>query len=204
MTPSDLAAPLFGDALPIVRSPETLAFLSRRRSASALGLTAPGPSPAELAAILRLAARSPDHGKLAPWRFVVLEGEAKSAFVAGLGEIAAARPDAEVARVKLGKITTPPITVAVLSAPRPGKIPEWEQILSAGAVCYGLVLAAQASGFGANWITDWYAYDPAALALLGARTEERVAGYVHLGTAAEPPLERARPDLDALTTVWRP
>jgi nitroreductase len=204
MTPSDLAAPLFGDALPIVRSPETLAFLSRRRSASALGLTAPGPSPPELAAILRLAARSPDHGKLAPWRFVVLEGEAKSAFVAGLGEIAAARPDAEVARVKLGKITTPPITVAVLSAPRPGKIPEWEQILSAGAVCYGLVLAAQASGFGANWITDWYAYDPSALALLGARTEERVAGYVHLGTAAEPPLERARPDLDALTTVWRP
>ena len=196
------AAPQFGEAAPIEASPETLAFLARRRSAAAMALTEPAPSDAELATLLRLAARVPDHGKLAPWRFVVLKGEAKRRFVAGLEAIAADRPDAEKLKAKLGKIKAPPLTVAVISRVRPGEIPEWEQRLSAGAVCMTLIVAAQAMGYGANWITDWYAYDEAALRLLGLREGEQVAGYVHLGTSAEAPLERVRPDVSAIVEAW--
>jgi len=196
------AAPQFGEAAPIEASPETLAFLARRRSASALALREPAPSDAELATLLRLAARVPDHGKLAPWRFVVLKGEAKQRFTAGLEAIAATRPDAEKLRAKLGKLKAPPLTVAVVSRVLPAEIPEWEQRLSAGAVCMTLVVAAQAMGYGANWITDWYAYDAEATRLLGLREGELVAGYVHLGTSAEPPLERVRPDVGAIVEAW--
>ena len=196
------AAPQFGEAAPIEASPETLAFLARRRSAAAMALTEPAPSDAELATLLRLAARVPDHGKLAPWRFVVLKGEAKRRFVAGLEAIAADRPDAEKLKAKLGKIKAPPLTVAVISRVRPGEIPEWEQRLSAGAVCMTLIIAAQAMGYGANWITDWYAYDVDALALLGLAEGEKVAGFVHIGTPGETPLERVRPDVAAITSLW--
>ncbi|MGH8277933.1 MAG: nitroreductase family protein, partial [Steroidobacteraceae bacterium] len=142
-------APEFGDALPIEGSPQTLAFLARRRSAAALTLAAPGPTDAELARLLRLAARAPDHGKLSPWRFTILRGEAKALFVQALEAIAAQRPDAPKAAAKLGKIRLPPVTVAVISRYVEGEIPEWEQRLSAGAVCMLLILAAQAMGFGA-------------------------------------------------------
>ena len=199
-----LASPLFGEPLPVTVSPETLAFLARRRSASALALTAPAPGKAELDILLRLAVRVPDHGKLSPWRFVILEGDAKAGFIAGLEAIAAGRPDGAKAAAKLGKIRVPPLTVAVISAPREGEIPEWEQRLSAGAVCMMLSLAAQAMGYGANWITDWYAYDKAAGRLLGLAENERVAGFVHLGAVSEAPLERVRPDYADLVTAWRP
>jgi nitroreductase len=198
------AAPQFGEAAPIEASPETLAFLARRRSASALALAEPAPSDAELATLLRLATRVPDHGKLAPWRFVVLRGEAKRRFIAGLEAIAATRPDAEKLTAKLGKLKAPPLTVAVVSRVTPTEIPEWEQRLSAGAVCMTLIVAAQAMGYGANWITDWYAYDADATRLLGLGDGERVAGYVHLGTSPEAPLERVRPDVGAIVTDWRP
>jgi nitroreductase len=202
LAPLPPPTPQFGDPLAIRPSPETLAFLARRRSASALSLGAPGPSEAELRPLLTLAARTPDHGKLAPWRFIVLEGTDKRAFVEGLEAIAAARPDAAKMQAKLGKIRVPPLTVAVISRLVEGEIPEWEQRLSAGAVCANLIIAAQAMGYGANWITDWYAYDPAATDLLGLTASERVAGFVHLGTPAEPPLERVRPEVDGLVTRW--
>ena len=185
MTHTVPAAPLFGDPAPIEASPQTLAFLATRRSASAMALAEPAPSDADLATLLRLAARVPDHGKLSPWRFVVLRGAAKQRLVAGLEKVAASRPDSTKVTAKLGKIRTPPLTVAVISRLLPGEIPEWEQRLSAGAVCMNLVIAAQAMGYGANWITDWYAYDEAALRLLGLREGERLAGYVHLGTSAD-------------------
>jgi len=197
------AAPEFGEAAPIEASPSTLAFLARRRSASAMALTAPAPSDAELATLLRLATRVPDHGKLSPWRFVVLKGDAKRRFIAGLEAVAATRPDGERLKAKLGKLKAPPLSVAVVSRLSPGDIPEWEQRLSAGAVCMTLIVAAQAMGYGANWITDWYAYDEAALRLLGLREGEQVAGYVHLGTSAEAPLERVRPDVSAIVEAWR-
>jgi nitroreductase len=196
------AAPEFGEAAPIEASPETLAFLARRRSAAALALTEPAPSDPELATLLRLATRVPDHGKLSPWRFVVLKGAAKQRFIAGLEAIAATRPDREKLIAKLGKIKAPPLTLAVISRAVDAEIPEWEQRLSSGAVCMTLIIAAQAMGYGANWITDWYAYDPEAAGLLGLGEGERVAGFVHLGTPVEPPLERVRPDIDTLVTTW--
>jgi len=165
-------------------------------------LLAPAPDEATLKDLLTLAARAPDHGKLAPWRFVILRGDGKSEFVRGLEAIAQERPDASKALAKLGKIRQPPLTVAVISHVVAGEIPAWEQRLSAGAVCAMLITAAQAMGYGANWITDWYAYDPAATELLGVAEHERVAGFVHIGTAAEAPLERVRPDVEAITTVW--
>ena len=202
--PSPLPIPAFGESLPIVACPAALQFLARRRSASAMTLRGPAPDDDQLHAILTIASRAPDHGKLNPWRFLVLRGEAKDALVAGLETIAARRPDAAKAEAKLGKIRIPPLTVAVVSRVTPGEIPEWEQRLSAGAVCTLMVVAAQAMGFGANWITDWYAYDDAALSLLGLGEGEKLAGFIHLGVAAEAPLERVRPDLSALVQKWSP
>lgn len=195
--------PVFGARLPVgPPDPALLAFLAARRSTSAGTLGTPGPDADQLRDLLRLAARVPDHGKLAPWRFIVLEGADKAAFVTALEQIAARRPDSDKLAAALFKIRIPPLTVAVISRVAPAKIPDWEQELSAGAVCMMLLLAAQAMGFGANWITDWYAYDPEAVALLGLAEGERVAGYVHLGAPGEQPQERVRPDLDAITTRW--
>jgi nitroreductase len=197
-------APEFGAPVEIARpSAQTLALLARRRSASPQAMTGPGPSRAELHELLRLAARAPDHGKLFPWRFVILEGEAKAAFVRGLEPLAADQPNAEKALATLAKIRIPPLSVAVISKVIDCPIPEWEQVLSSAAVCQNLLLAADAMGYGANWITDWYAYDDRAKALLGLEPNERVAGFVHLGSPGEAPLERVRPDLDKLVSEWK-
>ena len=197
-------APAFGEPLPVKSCSETLTFLARRRSASAATLREPAPNETELRTLLTLATRVPDHGKLAPWRFVVLSGEIKTAFVARLEAVAATRPDGDQLIAKLAKLRIPPLSVAVVSRLAPGKIPEWEQRLSAGAVCTLMLLAAQAMGYGANWITDWYSYDAEATRILGVGEGERVAGFVHIGTPAEPPLERVRPDIGPLVETWRP
>lgn len=196
-------APAFGTPVEQRPHPELLNFLATRRSASAVTLAAPAPSGDEIAALISLAARVPDHGKLSPWRFIVLEGDGKAAFAARLEELALSRGDAK-AVAKLAKLKIPPAGVAVISRPKVHEIPEWEQVLSAGAVCTTLLYAAQALGYGANWITDWYAYDAQANAILGVEADEKVAGFIFLGTLKEPPLERERPDPAALTTVWRP
>ena len=195
------APPAFGQPMPL-RPPcrNALELLATRRSASAMLLAAPAPSAPELDQLLTLAARAPDHGKLFPWRFIVIEGQAKVALAEKLEVIALARPDCTKAVAALGKLKTPPLCVAVVSRVTEGKIPEWEQVLSSGAVCMNLLLAAGAMGYGANWITDWYSYDPQATALLGLGEGERIAGFVHIGTPIEPMLERARPDVAALTT----
>jgi nitroreductase len=194
--------PAFGTPLPVEPAPEVLKFLARRRSASALTLAEPAPSSEQVAELLRLAARVPDHGKLTPWRFVVLDGARKAGFAARLEALAQARGDT-AAVAKLGKLKTPPLCIAVVSSPKPAAIPEWEQLLSAGAVCTTLTYAALAMGYGANWITDWYAYDAQAQAALGLEAHEKVAGFVLLGTPREPPLERERPDPTALTSDWQ-
>lgn len=191
-------APQFGDPLPQPAAPEVLDFLERRRSSSALSLRAPGPDPAQLEVLLTLAARVPDHGKLNPWRFVVLEGAGKDAFAASLEELADGREDGSKLKAKLGKLKTPPMGVAVISRFVAGDIPEWEQRLSAAAVCVNLLYAAGAMGFGANWITDWYAYDGQANTVLGLGEGEKVAGFIFIGTTDEVPLERVRPDVSAL------
>jgi nitroreductase len=191
----------FGTPLELSPAPEVLAFLARRRSASALTLGEPGPADAELEVLFRLATRVPDHGKLAPWRFIVACGADKDRLVQRLQALAEAK-DASLAP-KLGKLKVPPLAIFVVSSPKPGAIPDWEQQLSAGAVCTTLLYAALAMGFGANWITDWYSYDPDAGAIIGLGPGERVAGCVLLGTPREPPLERERPEPAPLVTRWR-
>lgn len=199
MTDADLGAPL---PLP-VPSAEMQDRLARRRSAPAQALAAPGPSRHEIERILLLGARTPDHGKLFPWRFVVLGPQSRADLAADLAPVAARQPDPGKAARVLSKLTAPPLTILVISAPALGhKVPEWEQQLSAGAVCMNLEHAANALGYAASWITDWYSYDPEAVALFGVGEGERVAGFIHIGTLAEPPLERPRPDLATLTT-WR-
>jgi nitroreductase len=194
-------APEFGAPVDVKPHPEVLAFLARRRSASAVTLAEPGPSPAELTDLLRLATHVPDHGKLAPWRFVVLQGEGKARFAARLEALALARGE-PTAAAKLGKLKIPPLCVAVISSPKPGDIPQWEQVLSAGAACTTLLYSALAMGYGANWITDWYAYDAQANAELGLAEGERVAGFILMGTPREPPLERERPDVATRVSTW--
>ena len=199
MTDADLGA-----ALPLpVLSAEMQDRLARRRSAPAQALTAPGPSRAQAERILLLGSRAPDHGKLFPWRFVVLGPQVRADLAAALAPLAARQSDPAKATKVLSKLTAPPLTILVLSVPIPGhKVPEWEQRLSAGAVCMNIEHAANALGFAASWITDWYSYDPDALALFGVGAGEQVAGFIHIGTLIEAPLERPRPDVAALT-IWR-
>lgn len=198
-------APEFGQPTPFGEiSPETLALLAHRRSSSPQTLAAPAPSGRELQDLLRLAARVPDHGKLFPWRFILVEGAAKAELAARYEALAKERPDPEKAAGVLFKLKTPPLAVMVVSRVVDGPIPAWEQLLSAGACCQTLVLAATAMGYGANWITDWYSYDPRATALLGLESNERIAGVVLIGTPTEAPLERVRPKIDSITSVWEP
>ncbi len=199
------AAPEFGQPTPFGEiHPDTLALLAKRRSSSPQHLAAPAPSAEQLNDLLRLAARVPDHGKLFPWRFIVVQGEAKAALAERLEALAKERPDADKAGSVLFKLKTPPLAVLVVSRVVEGHIPAWEQQLSAGACCQTLVLAATAMGYGANWITDWYSYDPRATALLGIASNEQIAGVVLIGTPTEVPLERVRPDIEAITSVWKP
>lgn len=181
-----------------------LETLRRRRSTPANKLAEPGPDGEALADMLTIAARVPDHGKLVPWRFVVIEGEAR----ARLGETIekaylADKPQAsaEERAVERGRLSRAPLVVAIVSRARPhAKIPEWEQVLSAGAVCQNLMLAAEAHGFGANWITEWIAFDRRILDAMGLAADERIAGFVHIGTANERMPDRPRPALEDVMT----
>jgi nitroreductase len=175
-------------------------FLLSRRSRPAKTLKGPGPDRATIETLLTAAARSPDHGKLEPWRFVVLEGAAL-ARLAGLAETRAQ----VIAPDKVEKIAAmfanAPCIVAVVSTPEDSeKIPEVEQTLSAGAVCLALCNAAQASGWGANWLSGVMAYDPEFLSEgLELAPRHWVAGYIVIGTEGPVPPERPRPDLSRIT-----
>ena len=184
-------------ALPLpVRSDEVLARLANRRSASAQMLAAPGPSEAEIEQILHLGARTPDHGKLFPWRFVVLGPQSRADLSEALAVLAESQGRIDKDLAVLAKLANPPLTIMVVSTPIQGhKVPVWEQQLSAGAICMNLEHAADALGYSASWITDWYAYDPAAVALFGVKDGETIAGFIHVGTLTDPPLERPRPNM---------
>ena len=176
---------------------EVLSFLKRRRSVLARNMTMPGPDAAQLGDLLAVAARVPDHGKLVPWRFIVLEGDARAELgdVArdGLAETAS---DAE-AQAAQAQFTRAPCVIGVLATPvAHPKIPRSEQLLSAGAACMNLLLAAQAMGFAAQWLTGAAAYDEQVKARLGGKPEDEIAGFIYIGTASEPPAERPRPDLE--------
>lgn len=179
-------------------------YLSTRRSIPAFQLGEPGPSRAEIEEMLKLASRVPDHGKLAPWRFIVYRGEERRRLSQQMAKIALAdRPDLseEMVKVENTRLTRAPVVVAVISRAAPHvKIPEWEQVMSAGAVCLNLLMAANAHGYGANWMTEWYAFDARTLPLLGIGPEEKVAGFIHIGTPTVPPGERPRPELSQIVT----
>lgn len=188
-------------------SDDTLSLLLTRRSTAAGNMTEPGPDEAQLRAILTAAARVPDHRKLAPFRFIVMRGEARTRAGEALARAARAEhPDFPQERIDFegARFTRAPVVVAVVSSVKDDVkgTPEWEQQLCAGAVCQNALIAASASGFAAQWLTEWYAYDRAVLDALGLDNGERIAGFIYLGTATEPPLERPRPDLNALITEF--
>lgn len=185
---------------PPVPSQAFLDRLAQRRSAPAQALTTPGPSDAELDHILALGARTPDHGKLFPWRFVVLGPQSRAEIAARLAVLVELRNGPAKDQAVLAKLTAAPVTILVVSTPIPNAKPIWEQQLSAGAVCMNLEHAAGGFGYSASWITDWYSYDPQALPLFGVGENESVAGFIHIGTLDEPALERPRPDMSAKVT----
>jgi nitroreductase len=187
---------------PLTPRPEVLDFLLTRRSRPAKTLAEPGPDRHALTRLLTAAARTPDHGKLEPWRFVVIEGAARGRVADAVRARAAALGrDAEAQDKAASAFTQGAVVVAVIASPKASpKIPEWEQLMSAGAVCLSLLNAALAAGWGANWLTGWAARDPEILAVLGASGPEFVAGFIHIGTETVAPPDRPRPDVAAITT----
>ncbi|HJU33152.1 MAG TPA: nitroreductase [Hyphomicrobiaceae bacterium] len=188
-------------------SQETLELLLKRRSAKAALLTEPGPDARQLETILTAAARVPDHKRLEPWRFIIFEGDARGTFGRVLLKACLAEeketPSAARLELERTRLLRAPVVVAVISraTPNPGA-PEWEQILSCGAACFNLCLAANAMGFGTCWITEWYSYSPGVRAALGLAANERVAGFVYIGTAKETQPDRDRPQLAKIVTRW--
>ncbi len=184
--------------------PDALELLKTRRSVKPIELAGPAPIASEIETLLRIASRVPDHGKLAPWRFILFEGDNR--IVAGEAIASAYRaghPDATPDQINFerNRLARAPLVIAVVS--RAGshvKIPEWEQELSAGASAMSLVLAAHAMGYAASWITEWYAYDRRVLEAFGLAANERVAGFVHIGRPAKVPDDRDRPKLEAIVT----
>jgi nitroreductase len=184
--------------------PDALDLLKTRRSVKPIELNGPGPTAAELDNLLTVASRVPDHGKLTPWRFIVFDGDARlkagaaieAAFMADHSDAT----DDQIA-FERNRLARAPLVIAVVSRAAPHvKIPEWEQVLSAGAAAMNLVTAAQALGFAANWITEWYAYDRRVLDALGLAAIEKIAGFVHIGRPAKPPEDRPRPPLQEIVT----
>jgi len=183
-------------------------YLSVRRTVPSAQLEDPGPEVTEIESLLTIAARVPDHGKLAPWRFIVYPRHDREAGrdwlltrATQVSEYGDSGPEAE----KVRRFANAPVVIGVVSSPRDHpKIPLWEQQLSAAAVCLNLIHAAHAHGYSAQWLTDWFSYDADAATFLGAKKGERFAGFIHIGTPAIAPVERDRPDTAALTTRWRP
>ena len=200
------APPVGTTMLPARPSADARALLALRRSASKHHLTEPGPSPDALDELLRVAARVPDHRKLSPWRFITFEGEARTAFGKHLARIHDANTPGAESRDILEAAGLPlraPVVVAVISSPdRTHKTPVWEQELSAGAVCQNLLLAANAAGWGGVWLSEWMAFDPEVARLLGLTDDERIAGFIYLGTATMGCPERPRPDMSEKITRW--
>lgn len=180
------------------------ALLASRRSAKPRDMIAPGPGPEQLSAILSAAMRVPDHGKLAPWRMLVIDDRA--AFAAVLQDaFRAARgtPERNDVLAIDQFARQAPTLVAILSAPvEPSKIPLWEQQLSAGALCMNLVAATTAHGFVASWITGWAAYDDQVLQALGGRPKDRIAGFVFIGSPGAELEERPRPIYEEIVRQW--
>ncbi|MDE1933613.1 nitroreductase [Bradyrhizobium sp.] len=184
--------------------PDALELLKTRRSVKPREMSGPGPSPSELETILTIGARVPDHGKLAPWRFIIFEGDARlraGEVIAGV--FAKKHPNAAPADIEVEKrrLTDAPLVIGVVSLTKPHpKVPPWEQELSAGASAMNIVTAATALGYGACWLTGWFAFDRDVLDRLGLKAEEKLAGFIHIGKMTRPNEDRPRPALSDLVT----
>lgn len=184
--------------------PDAIELLTTRRSIKPRDMNGPGPSPAELETILTVGARVPDHGKLAPWRFIVFEGDARvraGEVIAGV--FARKNPQAAPADIdtERKRLTDAPLVIGVVSLTKPHpKVPAWEQELSAGASAMNIVTAATALGYGACWLTGWFAFDRDVLAGFGLKPEEKLVGLIHVGNVAKPSEDRPRPALSDIVT----
>lgn len=185
----------------------TIDLLKSRRSAPALSLTEPGPTEAELDMLLTVASRVPDHGKLARFRFIVFQGEGRqraSEIIAEAYKAKHPQPDPDQLRIEQRRLSLAPLVVAVVSRAGPHeKIPEWEQVMTAGAVCMNLVVAANAMGFATVWLTEWYAYDRGVLERFGLDPSEKIAGFIHIGRNDNPRDDRPRPVLADIVTTFK-
>ncbi len=201
--------PEFGAPMePTYESEETLRLMALRRSTPGAMFTTPGPSDEDLDVLLRCALRVPDHRKLEPWRVLVIAGDARKR----LGAIFAAVRATSDASATAGQVEADralpmraPVILCVISSPVQDVkgTPEWEQRLSAGAVCQNIMIAASAMGWAGCWLTEWPAFDGQVGAALGLRGEDRIAGFIYLGTAKEKPVERQRPDLSQKVIRWQ-
>ena len=189
-------------------TPNPLQFLDSRRSVPSKQLAEPGPDDATLLRMLQAAVRVPDHGKLVPFRLLRIQGQARHA----LGEMLVALtlqrdPQAPAAAIdkERARFSHAPVIITVIARLTPDhKVPEQEQLLSAGCVCFALLQSAQALGFGAQWLTGWAAYDEAIGQTLGLGENEKIAGFIHIGTPRLDVPERDRPDVAALLSDWQP
>ena len=188
----------------------TINLLLTRRSVLAKALGEPGPNDQQLQTILRAGLRIPDHGRAEPWKIQVLDASAQLA----LGEFSATlfrseNPKAKDVLIEFERERPQRSPVLLIVSFHPNKqklakIPEVEQLLSTGAVCQNILVATQALGYNAQWVTDWPAYHPEIRRFLGHDEETQIVGFIHIGTAAEPPKERPRPDLDSIVSAWKP
>ena len=183
-----------------------LQHMAQRRSVKPFEMNGSGPDEQQLSQILTLASRVPDHGKLVPWRFIVLEGDARVRAGRALEQVwLRLHPDAADARLASERnrfVSAPTVVIVVSTAASHVKIPVWEQQLSAGAVCMALTIAASAMGFRTAWLTDWCAYDADAKAVLGVSGAEKIAGIIHVGQSDSVPVDRPRPDISHIVTRY--
>ncbi len=182
--------------------------LLTRRSVMANDLCEPGPGEQEIETILKAAHRVPDHGKIGPWRFILFTGNARREFGNVLADIAQKNnPEIteKLVNFERERFTRAPLVIAVISSVDVNhpKIPQWEQVLSVGAACQNILLAATSLGYGAQWLTEWYAYDKAVHEALGLNADEKPAGFIYIGSFVNKPEERVRPDLMERVSYWK-
>ena len=181
-------------------------FLLKRRSVVVRNMAEPGPSSEDLEKILRAGMRVPDHGRLTPWRFIVIRGDARMKMGKILGKaFRKENPDCiyEQVEIEEERFIRAPSVIAVVSRTNPEhKIPEWEQILSSGAACQNMLTAALGMGFAAQWITEWYAYNEDVKSALGLKSRDRVSGFLYFGSLTEAPTDRIRPDYEDIVSEW--
>ncbi|PCI03389.1 MAG: nitroreductase [Hyphomicrobiales bacterium] len=185
--------------------PETFAFLQNRRSVPAKTMSGPGPGENEVRALIEIASRVPDHGKIAPWHFVQYGPD----YCVKLGEMIEARfkeintgYSDGILEIERGRFTRVPVVIGVISAPKEhSKVPQWEQVLSAGAAAMNLLTGANALGYDAQWLTEWVAFDDVLAPKFGVKPGEKIAGFIHIGTKQMPKTERDRPQIDDVFSI---